>query len=268
MGPIGVFDSGIGGLTVANAIRRLLPFEPLLYFGDTAHLPYGDKSPELLQKYITEITKFLLEKNCKAIVIACNTASAVAGELVKKLADPIPVFEVIQPVVNHAVQISQNQRIGVIGTKTTIQSHVYLKSILDRSPSAWVVEKATPILVPMIEEGWIHNEISSDIIEAYLSDTGFQHIDTLILGCTHYPLIKSEIESCFSEKLAKKTVVIDSSLVVAQEISEWLKLHNELADSQQNPIHRFYVSDLTDNFSSAAQIFFGEQILLEKATIF
>lgn len=261
--PIGIFDSGIGGLTVAKAVHDLLPNESLIYFGDTAHLPYGDKSPELIKKYVLEIVDFLLQRQVKAVVIACNTASAVVYDYLRQTYPDVLFFEVIQPAVQQAIQYTKNQRIGVIGTKTTILSHVYLKKILDSLPSAFVVEKATPLLVPMIEEGWIHDKLSKEIIEAYLSDTGFTHIDTLILGCTHYPLIRYEVEQYFERNALHKIVVIDSAIALAKQVREYLSQHN-LFSENPNPYLQFFVSDLTPGFQETAHLFFGRNIQLEK----
>lgn len=261
--PIGIFDSGIGGLTVAKAVHDLLPNESILYFGDTAHLPYGDKSPDLLKKYVTEIVDFLLQRQVKAIIIACNTASAVAYEYLTQNYPNTLFFEVIQPAVQEALKHTKNQRIGVIGTKTTIYSHVYLKKILDQLPTAFVVEKATPLLVPMIEEGWIHDKLSKEIIEAYLSDTGFTHIDTLILGCTHYPLIRSEIEQYFEKNALNKVHVVDSSIALAKQVREYL-FNNQLITNSTESNLKFFVSDLTTSFQETANLFFGKNITLEK----
>jgi len=258
--PIGVFDSGIGGLTIVKALNEALPHEPILYFGDTAHLPYGDKSPELLRTYADSITRFLIDSGVKAIVIACNTASAVALDLVQNLAGDIPVFDVIRPAVKNALQLSPMKRIGVIGTKTTVLSHVYLRTLLDLAPDALVVEKATPLLVPMIEEGWVNNKISLEIIEAYMSDTGFAHLDSLILGCTHYPLIKKEIQNYFNATRARPVEVIDSSLSVAEEVKSRLSQMGLLLKESQTPQHTFLVSDLTSNFKSTASLFLGRDI--------
>jgi len=261
--PIGIFDSGIGGLTVAKALNDSLPNESLIYFGDTAHLPYGDKSPDLLKKYVLNIVNFLLNCKVKAMVIACNTASAVAYEYLKGLFPNLLLFEVIQPAVLEAIANTKNQRIGVIGTRTTILSHVYLKKILDQLPTAFVIEKATPLLVPMIEEGWIEDKLSKEIIEAYLSDTGFNHIDTLILGCTHYPLIRKEVELYFQQNAIHFVQVIDSSIALAKQVRDFLSSQNLLNDNP-NPNFQFFVSDLTDSFQNTANLFFGKNINLEK----
>jgi glutamate racemase len=264
---LAVFDSGIGGLTIARALRRLLPALPLRYFGDTAHLPYGDKSPELIRSFCRKITRFLLSSASgptpDLLVVACNTASAVALETIQQEAShfSVPVVEVITPAVEEALKSTKNDHIGVIGTRTTIASHAYLKQIQTRRPLARVTEKATPLLVPMIEEGFISNNISSDVLEAYLSDTGFAEIDTLILGCTHYPLIAPQVEASFKRNFSRSVAVIDSSLAVARRVKELLEI------SIKNPVpspDAFYVSDLTTGFAETARLFFGQDVPLTK----
>lgn len=258
--PIGVFDSGIGGLTIVKAMQNHLPNESIIYFGDTAHLPYGDKSPELIQKYAANITYFLVQQKVKLIVIACNTASAVALEIVQKIAGSIPVVNVIDPAVKMALQHTLNYRIGVIGTKTTIQSRVYPIKIKEKKEDAYVTAKATPLLVPMIEEGWANLGISDEIIQAYLSETTFETIDTLILGCTHYPLIKENIARYFGEKVN----VIDSAEAVAKEIKNVLAEKKLSAEPNHKPEHVFYVSDLTESFQQTTQIFLDTPVQLQE----
>ena len=193
--PIGIFDSGIGGMTVAQAIKKALPNEHFIYFGDTAHLPYGDKSPESIRHYAARITQFLLEKKCKAIVIACNTASAHAFKIVQDIAGPsVPVINVIDPVADYVSAHFHKKRIGVMGTKGTIASRVYVVRIEKRNKSLKVISNATPLLASMIEEGFYNNKISQTIINSYLSKPNFKNIDALILACTHYPLIRKDVD--------------------------------------------------------------------------
>src|SRR5512145_1601170 len=240
--PIGVFDSGVGGLTVANAIRQVLPNEKLIYFGDTAHLPYGDKSKETIISYSTRITQYLLEQQCKVIVVACNTASANAYEaIVAEAKGKALVVDVISPVVEHVTKAADYKRIGVIGTKGTINSGTYVSKIIARNPHVSVASLATPMLVPMIEEGFIFDDISNAIIRSYLSKPDFEHIDSLILGCTHYPIIKNQINKFFNFNVD----VIDSSKIVANHLRNLLTEKNEL-NNDTNPRHRFLVSDFTD----------------------
>jgi len=187
--PIGIFDSGIGGLTVAHAFKKKLPKESIIYFGDTEHLPYGEKSEEAIQYFSKKITQFLLKKKCKAIVMACNSASSVASDVVNITAKNIPVFNVIDPVSIAVASNCKNCKIGVIGTKATIESGIYSRKIKKNCPTANVVALATPLLVPMIEEGFINEDMSQKIIANYLSNKLLANIDSIILACTHYPLI-------------------------------------------------------------------------------
>lgn len=263
--PIGVFDSGVGGLTVANAIRQVLPNEQLIYFGDTAHLPYGDKSKETIMGYSARITQYLLEQQCKVIVIACNTASANAYEtVVKEAGDKALVVDVINPVVEYVTRSTKYKRIGVIGTKGTINSGTYVSKIIAGNPHITVASLATPMLVPMIEEGFIFDDISNAIIRSYLSKPELSQIEALILGCTHYPIIKNQINKFFNFGVD----VIDSSRIVANYLRSLLLEHDQLAqDHNPNPVHRFLVSDFTDYFQVISKLFFEEKIPLEKINL-
>ncbi len=262
--PIGVFDSGVGGLTVANAIRQILPHENLIYFGDTAHLPYGDKSKETIISYSTRITQFLLEQQCKVIVIACNTASANAYDpIISATANSALVLDVINPVVEHVTSARKKyKRIGVIGTKGTINSGTYVGKIIARNPHVSVASLATPMLVPMIEEGFIFDDISNAIIRSYLSKPELAQIDSLILGCTHYPIIKNQINKFFNFNVD----VIDSSRIVADHLRYILEA-NQLLNTRPGPVHKFYVSDFTESFQVISKLFFEETILLEKINL-
>lgn len=194
--PIGIFDSGIGGLTVASAIKHHLPNEQIIYFGDTAHLPYGDKARYSIRHYSTEISKLLLAQNCKAIVIACNTASSIASREVAKIMDGKALLvNVIDPVIEEVVRLFKGNHIGVIGTKGTIASGVYKKKILAAAPHLKVSSLATPLLAPMIEEGFINDKISQTVVDSYLSNKKLKGIEAIILACTHYPLIKRQIDA-------------------------------------------------------------------------
>lgn len=264
--PIGVFDSGIGGLTIVRALQERLPHEQIIYVGDTAHLPYGDKSPEVLKGYVAQIVRFLLKQDVKAVVTACNTASAAAYDVVQALAAPlaVPTYEVIRPAVQLAIAQSAHARIGVIGTRTTIQSHVYLRELLTAVPDASVIEKATPLLVPMIEEGWHQGRLSREVIEAYLSDTGFKHIDTLILGCTHYPLIEEQIVQYLNDGRSQTVAVINSARAVADSVARDLTQRGMRApESDQPPEHVFYASDITEAFQQSAALFLGRNVTLQ-----
>lgn len=260
--PIGIFDSGIGGLTVAKAIAETLPCERFIYFGDTAHLPYGDKSVDAVKKYAHHITRFLVEKQCKAIVIACNTASAHAYEALRRQQPSIPIINVIDPTVDHCAAQQSSGKIGVIATKGTIQSGVYKQKILEKNSHLEVVSLATPLLVPMIEEGVFDPAILQAVLHNYLSDKVLKDIRTLILGCTHYPLIKSEVRAFFRAKVA----VVDSADAVAQCTKKQLQKRGGLSTEKIRP-HQFYVSDYTLAFENTSKLFFGEAIDLKAARI-
>lgn len=261
--PIGIFDSGIGGLTVASAVARAMPHEQIIYFGDTAHLPYGDKSPAAIRSYSAGIFEFLKSKNCKAIVIACNTASALATSTVRKLAGKdMPIINVIDPTVRYVAAKYESGKIGVIATKGTVNSRAYAKRIEKQNENLKVTMLATPLLVSMIEEGFFNNNISQAIIDNYLSKPNLKNIEGLILGCTHFPLIKKEVEHF----CAAKTEVIDSTEIVANYTKEVLKKHN-LLNTAGVGHHHFYVSDLTPSFAESTKIFFGKKLKLEKKNL-
>lgn len=256
--PIGIFDSGVGGLTVARAIRDLLPKEDILYFGDTAHLPYGDRSPVLIRQYAERITNFLLEKHCKAIVIACNSASANALETVTRIAgDKADVFDVISPVAKHVALQHKDKVVGVIGTKATINSKSYPKAFKEVNANNEIKALATPLLAPMIEEGFIHDEISRAVLKRYLDRPELQGIELLLLGCTHYPIISKDVKALTADRIE----VIDPPQVVAEQIRLQLEKKELLAERGNGDQH-FYVSDLTDAFSNSTKLFFGEDAKL------
>ena len=257
--PVGIFDSGIGGLTVAHAIRRRLPSESLIYFGDTAHLPYGDKSEAAIQAYSVKIADVLLKKGCKVIVIACNSASSAAYDLLKEyVRKDAQVINVIDPMVGLVASRFSGKRVGLIGTRRTVHSGVYARKIASVDDSITLLSLATPLLAPMIEEGYFNNKISHDIIETYLRDPELQNLDALILACTHYPLIKDDISSFYNGKME----ILDSSEVVAEA------LHRYLSDQKLLSSHAgrdtFLVSDYTDSFESSTRLFFHQLVHLEK----
>jgi glutamate racemase len=257
--PIGIFDSGIGGLTVAYAIQKALPNESMIYFGDTAHLPYGDKSAAAIQAYSIKIADVLLKMNCKVIVIACNSASSAATELLKEyVGKRAHIINVIDPMVSLVVNKFSGKQVGLIGTKRTVQSNVYAQKLHALDDSITLQQLATPLLVHMIEEGFFDNRISHDIIAQYLNDPSLQGIDALILACTHYPLIKKEIGEFYNQQI----VVLDSSEEVAESLRVYLAANNLL--SKAKPAHKFLVSDYTDSFEASTKLFFGEVVHLEK----
>ncbi|WP_027377365.1 glutamate racemase [Kaistella palustris] len=257
--PIGIFDSGVGGLTVAKEIKKLLPHEDLIYFGDTKHLPYGDKSREAIVGYSTRITNFLLEKNCKAVVIACNTATANAlKEVLELVAERVPVIDVINPVAEK-VSYEIHNNVGVIATKATVNSGLYKKSIRKHNKFIKVDELATPLLVPAIEEGFKNHPITHAIIYNYLSHSKLRNIETLILGCTHYPLLLDEIKQFYGNRVR----VIDSPTIVANQLKIILEKHHLLHSGNPQPVYQFFLSDITKNFEKISKKFFGKSIDLE-----
>jgi glutamate racemase len=261
--PIGIFDSGVGGLTVAHAIKQILPYEDLVYFGDTAHLPYGDKSEEAIRSYSHRITEFLLENNAKVILIACNSASASAFEYLKTVfGSTTLILDVIDPVIDH-IKARKYKHIGVIGTKRTITSGTYEKKVAAHSPGTSIVSLATPLFVPMIEEGFIFDDISNAIIRTYLSKSSLSGIEALILGCTHYPIILNQINKFFNFNVE----VVDSGKIVSAALKNLLEENNLINNSGKTGKDKFYISDFTDYFEKIARMFFEGDISLAKADI-
>jgi glutamate racemase len=258
--PIGVFDSGIGGLTVAHAIQQRMPNESLVYFGDTAHLPYGDKSEAAIQAYSIKIADVLLQMNCKVIVIACNSASSAAYELLKEyVRKDVAVINVIDPMVKLVSQQFANKRVGLIGTKRTVASGIYSRKLHENGSGVELIALTTPLLVPMIEEGFFDNTISHDIIQQYLSHPTLKNIEALVLGCTHYPLIKAELAAYYNNRVA----ILDSSEVVADAVHKHL-VYKELECEKKVSENHFLVSDYTESFEASTRLFFGETVRLEK----
>lgn len=258
--PVGVFDSGIGGLTVAHAIRTLLPNENMIYFGDTAHLPYGDKSEAAIQAYSVKIADVLLRKKCKVIVIACNSASSAAYELLREyVGKNIRIINVIDPMVELVSREFGGRKIGLIGTKRTVQSGVYVRKIHELNQDISIHSLATPLLAPMIEEGFFNNQISHEIIAQYLADESLAGIEGLILACTHYPLIKKEIGEYYQGSMR----ILDSSETVAAALQQYLE-KQDLLNDRGGDDHRFMVSDYTESFEASARLFFTRAVQLEK----
>lgn len=259
---IGIFDSGIGGLTVASAIHQLLPQESIIYFGDTAHLPYGEKSHDAIRYYSLRICRFLLENKCKAIVVACNSASTAAYEVLLEFFKDKAVFvNVVDPLVESACSYPFTN-IGLIATHATVQSKVYEKQMAGKNKNIRLKSLATPLLVPMIEEGFVHNSISHSVIENYLSDPVLQDIDALLLACTHYPLIRQEIDEYYQSRIP----ILDSTEVTAKALQSAL-LNKNLLNESKTQADRFYVSDYSENFEKATRLFYPEIIHLEKKDI-
>lgn len=257
--PIGIFDSGIGGLTVARALVELLPKENIIYFGDTAHLPYGDKSTAAIQAYSVKIAHMLLKQQCKLILIACNSASAAAYELVKEyIASKAHVINVIDPMVYHLRENFVGKNIGLIGTKQTINSNIYKKKVDSLNVGITLKSQATPLLAPLIEEGFVQEKFVDDLLEEYLSNESLTDIDALVLGCTHYPVIKDTISKFYGDKVS----IIDSSEIVAKSVKAHLEYEN-LLNKEGPGTRRFYVSDYTESFAAATKLFFNEEVNLE-----
>lgn len=245
--PVGIFDSGIGGLTVAAQVRLLLPSETILYVGDTARVPYGTKSPSTVTRYSQEISRLLLDNQAKAIVVACNTASALALETLRT-AVPVPVLGVIEPGARAAVQASRNGRIGVIGTRGTIASRAYDEAIHRLSPDARIYSRACPLLVPVIEEGMFQDPITDQILSRYLQPLLAEGVDTLVLGCTHYPLLKKAIQ-----RIAGLGVtLVDSAENCAAALQTVLEERALRADAQQGSL-AVSLTDRTEAFLRVAE---------------
>ena len=248
--PIGVFDSGVGGLTVAREIMRNLPNEHIVYFGDTARVPYGSKSKDTIIGYSRQIIRFLLTQNVKAIVIACNTASALALDTVEQEFD-VPIIGVVGPGARVAAATTKNKRVGVIGTESTINSHMYHQLITDLDPEITVLGKACPLFCPLVEEGWLKDPVTEAVARRYLEELLSQDIDSLILGCTHYPLLRSLIRGIVGERVN----LVNPAYETAKELERLLNekgLANPGEKAPVNEPYRFFVSDLADKFKHFA----------------
>lgn len=247
--PVGVFDSGVGGLTVAREIMRQLPNENLVYFGDTARVPYGSKSRDNIIRYSRQIIHFLKTKGVKAIVIACNTASALALDVVREESD-IPIIGVVEPGARAALQITQTKKIGVIGTEATVQSAMYGKIIKGLDPTVSVIGKACPLFVPLVEEGFAKHKVTEEIIDYYLASMKESDIDSLILGCTHYPLLRSRIRAYLGDKIQ----LVNPAYEAAMDLKYILKESGmENAGKEgEHATYSFYVSDAADKFKQFA----------------
>jgi len=263
--PIGVFDSGVGGLTVFKALEQALPRETMVYLGDTARVPYGTKSAETVTRYSIEAARFLRRYDVKMLVVACNTASALALAAIEQAAQ-VPVLGVIAPGARRAVEQSKTGRIGVIGTRATIASEAYPRAIQYLKPSASVVSRPCPLFVPLAEEGWTDNEVAYQVASSYLAAMHDAKIDTLVLGCTHYPLLKTVIAKAVGDSVA----LVDSADTVATDAATWIARHPEsAAPVTSTPVqHHFFVTDAPEPFVAVAERFLGRRIgTLERARI-
>jgi glutamate racemase len=256
---IGIFDSGVGGLTVARAIMQQIPGYDIVYFGDTARTPYGTKSAETVIGYTVSNIEFLLSRGAKLIVIACNTASSVATAPVLKQFS-VPIFEVITPAVELAVQASKNLNFGIMGTRATITSGIYETKIIENQPQARVYSVACPLLVPLVEEGWLDKAETAMIVKKYLQPLKTRQIDTLILGCTHYPLLKKVIQ----RKIGKRVHLIDSSISVSNSVNAFLAANSQIDRRLGRNGHlTLIVSDVTDQFKKIAEMTLKTKITFE-----
>ena len=260
--PIGVFDSGIGGLTVAREIMRQLPNERIVYFGDTARVPYGSKSPETITKYSRQIARFLQSQNVKAIVIACNSASACALDAVEEEVE-LPIIDVVRPGAKTAIEATHNGKIGVIATEATIKSGIYKRYIEENDTNVSVIGKACPLFVPLVEEGLWEDPVTDEIARRYLTELIDIDIDTLILGCTHYPLIRATVGKIMGDKVT----LVNPAYETAQALKALLK--REGMESEKRPelgteLYRFFVSDAADKFQKFANSIIPYGILSAK----
>ena len=251
---IGVFDSGIGGLTVLQKIIESLPKENTVYLGDTARAPYGTKSVETVLRYSFENTEFLVRKGVKAVVVACNTSTAIA---LTRLRDSvsIPIIGVIEPGVRRAIKITRNKKIGVIGTEATIQSGAYTRALKESDATVEVYSRPCPLFVPLVEEGWTGNDVTEMTVKAYLGSLRQSGIDTLILGCTHYPLLKNAIRKFMGSGVG----LVDSADEIAREVKTTLKKAG-LTRRNGKGIHSFFVTDAPDRFIKVGRRFLGEKV--------
>ena len=250
--PIGVFDSGIGGLTVARALIERLPLENIIYFGDTARVPYGVKSPETISRYATQITEFLLQEKVKVLIVACNTMAAVAYGAIKDLSS-VPVLDVVDAGARSAVAETHNKYVGVIGTPATINSNAYVKAIKEYDPEITVFSQPCPLFVPLVEEGWLDHQVTRLTAQEYLKPVVAQNIDTLVLGCTHYPLLKPLLR----EVLGDQITLVDSARTIARETEELLRKNSVQNIQEKPPEYRFYVTDVPVRFKEIGEHFLG-----------
>ncbi|OGY46897.1 MAG: glutamate racemase [Candidatus Buchananbacteria bacterium RIFCSPHIGHO2_01_FULL_47_11b] len=263
---IGIFDSGVGGVTVARAIRQRLPEYQLLYLGDSARAPYGNRSQQLIYQFTAQALDFLFGQGCQLVIIACNTASAEAlrkiqQEYLPKKYPDRRVLGVIRPVVEVVVEQSKTGRIGVVGTRGTVSSGAFEREIKTARSDATVFQQACPLLVPLVEEGWQQRPETMRIIRQYVRSLKQQRIDTLILGCTHYPMLEKQFRSA----MGRRVVILDSPKIVAEKLADYLQRHPEIEKKlTRGANHRFVVTDITQPLERNTQQWLGEKIVLQK----
>lgn len=259
--PIGVFDSGVGGLTVVAELRKVLPNEEIVYFGDTARVPYGSKSKETVTKYACEIMDFLLKQDVKAVVVACNTVSSNSYEELTTLYS-VPIIEMVEAGVVAGKNTLKTGKIGVLGTEATIRSKAYERALLNAGRNYSVVQKACPLFVPLAEENWTENEVANLTAKAYLQDLVDAGVNALLLGCTHYPLLRNCIE-----KAAPGVEIINPAEGAAYLLSDFLRAKDLLNKSGEALHHRFYISDNTDKFDTVCRLVLKEDFKAEKVDL-
>ena len=261
--PIGVFDSGVGGLTVAREIMRNLPSEKIVYFGDTARVPYGSKSKETIIRYSRQIIRFLQQQQVKAIVVACNTASAFALDAVRDEFD-IPIIGVIEPGAKVAAAQTRNKRVGIIGTVGTVGSGIHAEYLKHLDPEITVFGKACPLFVPLVEEGWLHDPVTDEVAARYLKELQDKQVDTLILGCTHYPLLMDKIKKYVPSGIT----LLAQGEFVAASLKDYLMRHPEMDQKiTKNGVSRFLTTESAAKFAEAASIFLNQQIDVQQVAI-
>lgn len=253
--PIGIFDSGIGGLSVMQAIKKALPYEQLIYFGDTARVPYGGKSSQTIIRYSVENTNFLLSHQIKLLVVACNTSNAYAMPALHALTSSLPIVGVIESGIEKAINVTRHQRIGIIGTKATIQSGIYQSQLKAELPQGFIATIACPLFVPLVEEGFADHPATRLIIHDYLKPLKNQQIDTLILGCTHYPFLTRLIQ----EEMGSDVKLVDSASTCAEKIKQLLEEQQLGAEARETEC-RYYVSDDPERFSLHAESLLGHPL--------
>ena len=252
---IGVFDSGLGGLTVLKALEKQLPHESFIYFGDTAHVPYGSKSVETVQNYSNQITQFLLGHDVKLIVIACNTASSVAGQLLRENFD-VPIFGVVTPSVEKAIFHYNGGEIGIIGTQSTISSNSYVEKFKTLVPHIKTLQLACPLFVPLIEENWGNTDTAKEVASIYLKSFSQRPLDVLVLGCTHYPIMRKIIQSVVGDNVQ----LVSSGPAVAETIEKFLVENNLQNDGKNPPTEVFFVTDFPQKFDKLGSQFLGRTL--------
>ena len=254
---IGIFDSGVGGLTVVKEIFKYLPDYQIIYFGDTARLPYGTKGANFVKRYSAKITEWLLEKDVKIIIVACHTSSAWASESLKKNFKNVPIFEMITPAAKDVLASTKNKKIGIIGTPGTIKSSSWTKKLLKLDPCLKIYLKSCPLFVPMAEMGFTKGELTKKIVKEYLKNLKIKNIDTLVLACTHYPLLEKTIK----EVMRSKVNIINPAKSAAKEIREFLKENSKIESKiKKGKNHHFYFSDEPYNFEKISHLCFNKKI--------